>query len=371
MAEAEAILSDDSEIPDRDRLLYFMAKGLILHDLGRYEDSSRELLAASRLMERQELISMSQETASLVTSDQITDYKGEYAERLWVHTYLMMNFLVQYQYDSALVEARQAMKLFKKYPEALDQEVFTRALIALCFENVNLFNDAYIEYKKLPGIQNMPSAAPLMRRLAALSGLGDEAETWRRMIPAGMTADPPHRFQPELVLFIGSGKGPVKIESNIVLPPSIRLAFPQYQPRDPGISRIQIQGVPSSQIMRFSTDLNAVAEASLNARAAQMTVKLGARAAIKEAISQAVGHKNDDAVEFIVRAALFLMENADVRCWETLPASLTLVRVPIPPQIRSFTVEAGAGGKSRSEEIRMPEPPMKPGQRIFRSIRLK
>ena len=143
--EAADILREAEDIPERDRLLFFMEKGLVLHRLGRYQESSMALLQGSDLMNQQEVISISQQTGSLVTSELITEYKGEYNERLWVHTYLMMNYLLLYKYEQALVEANQALKLLLKYHEPLDGDYFTRALIALCYENLLELNDAYID----------------------------------------------------------------------------------------------------------------------------------------------------------------------------------------------------------------------------------
>jgi hypothetical protein len=82
-------------------------------------------------------------------NDMAATYKGEYCERLWIHTFLMMNFLLQYKYDSALVEAKQALEVFDKYPGSLEGDYFTRALIALCYENMNLWDDVRIEYEKI------------------------------------------------------------------------------------------------------------------------------------------------------------------------------------------------------------------------------
>jgi hypothetical protein len=62
-------------------------------------------------------------------NDLTATYKGEYSERLWVHTYLMINFLLQNRPDSALVEAKQALEIFDEYPDPLEGDLFTRALL--------------------------------------------------------------------------------------------------------------------------------------------------------------------------------------------------------------------------------------------------
>ena len=78
-----------------------MEKGLILHYLGEYEKSCDILLKASNLIKYQDQISISDQSSAVLINDKVTTYKGEYCERLWVHTFLMINFLLQQKNESA------------------------------------------------------------------------------------------------------------------------------------------------------------------------------------------------------------------------------------------------------------------------------
>ena len=89
-----------------------------------------------------------------MTTEWLTEYKGEYGERLLVHTYQMMNYLLIGKHEDALVEAKQALEIYGKYPSC-SNDYFTRALIAHCYEALGEINDAYIEYKKLSQIMNI------------------------------------------------------------------------------------------------------------------------------------------------------------------------------------------------------------------------
>ncbi len=367
-AAAEA-LADAGAVSRRDRLLYYMEKGVVLHHLGRYEESSRVLLAASRLMEEQEVISASRQTASMVTNDWVTEYKGEYSERLWVHTYLMMNFLLSYRFDAALVEAKQALKVMEAHPEALAGDYYTRALIGLCFEVLRDRDDAYIAYRKLAEDLPDPSGiAPVLYRLARGLGYGQEADRYRRMIPAGAsveTAGP----TAELVLFVSAGQGPVKVPGNIVLPPSIRFSFPQYRLRNgPAVQVLAYaEGRPLPGVA-VTTDVGSVARTALDARAAAMMAKETARAAVKEAVARAVEHNNDDIFGILVRAAFFLMEEPDTRGWETLPGTFQLARFTVPAGADRLTVRITGGGTRT--EIPLTGVRAAPGGWIFRSVRV-
>ena len=367
--DAVSALSDAKPFSRQDSLLVSMEKGLILHHLGRYEESVREFLKASKQMALQDIIRVGEQTLSLVTTDWVTEYKGEYSEQLWVHTYLMMNFLILRKHDSALVEAKKALKVLEKHPKPLSGDYFTRSLIALCYENVGEINDAYIEYRKLAKLMRDPSpvASPLYR-LGMRLGFSDEVRQYKKFIPKSTLSLLADRSSAELILFVGLGTGPVKVSDNIVAPPSIRLSFPSYSERSTGSAEVTVldssRRLPASVV---TTDMNAVARSSLKDRARKIIAKETARAAIKEAMARAVERKNDEIVGILLRAALFLMEEADTRCWQTLPASLKLLRVPVSRACNIKVVIRSPGGV---DEITLPDLKVYPGQRVYRSLRV-
>ncbi len=368
---AAGALSEAEEVEGRDRLLWLMEKGAILHYAGQYEKSTDALLAAARLMDQQDILNVGQQTASVVTNDWATEYKGEYSERLWVHTYLMMNFLMRYRYDSALVEAKKALKIFKDYPEPLERAYFTRALIALCFENVRLYNDAYIEYKKLAEALPEPAAvAPDLYRLARTLGFTDEAARYRRRVPASDPLASPDAA--EVVVFAGAGKGPVKVSGDIVVPPSIRFSFPRYVRRSPvvgaDLSLSDADGPLNGTLI--TTDITDVAEASLSARAAQLAFKETARAALNESVARAIERENDQLIGVLARAILFIMEEPDTRAWETLPGALTLARFRLPPGTHRHLVLRLADGPN-PQTMEIPELTLGARQRVYYILRAK
>ena len=360
-SRAVDILSDvdDSGL---SRLVYLMEKGLLLHQAGRYEDSVRELRKASDLIREQDIISAGQQASSLVVNEWVTEYKGEYCERLWVHTYLMMNYLLLGEYESALVEAKKAQKVYDQFPEALSEEYFTRALIALCYENLNEYNDAYIAYKKLAESMTNPSIVrPDIDRLAGMLGFDDEiSDTPQIVYTAADSA--------ELVLFVSLGKGPVKISGNIVLPPGIRFSFPRYKKQDEKVGRAEVFVFESrKQVISVETDVVGVAGNSLDERAKAIYLKEAARLAAKEVIIREAGKDRDNIVTVLLRLAFMLMEEPDTRSWQTLPAKLSLVKLPLEPGAHKIRVQIRGNGSVK--DIDLPEIEFYRGQRVFYSVR--
>jgi uncharacterized protein len=343
-AQAAGMLSDSEDFSGRDRLLYYIEKGLILHHSGNFKESIDILLKATALMKDQEVISAGEQTGSLVTSERITSYKGEYAERLLIHTYLIMNFLMINNHEGALVEAKQALEVFETYPDACRDDYFTRALVAHCYEAVGSINDAYIEYKKLAELMSDPS--PVAYKLCALGaqlGFEDEVAIYSKYLPPGEMFPAGSADAGELIVFISQGRSPVKIPHNIVVPPSIRFSFSTYKNRSGPFSPPSVQSSKTSgPVDMIATDVGAVLKVSLKERLAQVMAKETARVVAKEAIANNI---DNPLAEILVRAFFFIMEEPDTRSWQTLPAYLAVVRVPLQAGRHSILIsDASQGG---------------------------
>ncbi len=349
-------LSSITRVPERDRLLFDMEKGLILHHQGKYQESIDTLRQASAVMAEQEKIRIGEQSGSLVTSEKITEYKGEYAERLWVHTYLIMDYLMLGDHENALVEAKQALKIYSTYPEACANDYFTRALIAHCYEASGEINDAYIEYKKLA--QTMPDPSPVADKLYALGkrlGFYDEIEAYQGYLSPEDIKTLERDDYSEAILFIGQGQSPIKVPKNIVIPPSIRFSFPTYEDRGRGFFSPVIQASGAGPARLVTTSTAEVLKTSLEKRMTKVIAKETARAASKEVISQSI---DDPVVEILARAAFFVTEEPDTRCWQTLPAYLTLARLPTAPEAHSLHVT----GLNITGEVLMRQPGFEPGR---------
>ncbi|MBU0728594.1 MAG: hypothetical protein KKE17_07910 [Proteobacteria bacterium] len=370
VAGANQALAGMDDYPTRDRLLYHMERGTILFNLAAYEESVQEFLAASKLITEQEVISISRQTGSIVTSEWFTEYKGEYSERLWVHSYLMMNFLLLDQYEAALVEAKQALKLFAVFPDVLRKEYAARALIGSCYEFLLDYDDAYIEFKKL--FDDMPQKKNLARHLYGLAwrlGYKDDFGVYTPYLSAADMEKVQKADSTELIVFVEIGRAPVKVASNIIVPPSIRFSWPKYtsSPTDYGM-RVKNRDLEATG-MTVSTDMGALLRSSLSARAEIMIVKEAARVGVKEVIAQAVGRENGELAGAAVRLLFFLTEEADTRGWETLPGGLALVRIPLLPGKHRIELDVFGGAGGSLGNIILPEFEIQKGQKIFKSVR--
>lgn len=340
--------AERDQIPARDTLLLHLERGLMLHRAGDYERSAQAFVEADRLIEASETISLSGQATALLSNDWSQAYPGEYSERLWSHSYAMMSFLMAGRAQGAAVEARRALKVLEAYPEALSGAHFSRALIGLSFEMAGQYNDAYVAYRALH--RQLPESRALALatyRAARAVASSDGVAEWRDRVPAPLWQAYANSG-PEAVLLLSAGRAPVKISSSLVYYDE-RLSFPAYLPNNHRFAELQIrdgQGV-AQPFERVSTDTYAVSVAALDRRGAKMLAKAALRGKIKHELVDDLADRDETAAQ-VLNLVFFLLEEADTRSWQSLPARLTLARVPLRPGQSELQVQLGGERRTLS-----------------------
>lgn len=345
--EAALVTLDTESVSNRDRLLAYLDKGLIAHTAGDYEQSIDAFKSASDLLDRLDFISVKEQSVSLVSNEWATTYKGEYSERLWIHTFQMMNFLLLNQPESAAVEARQAVQLYEEYGDSLKTDWYSRALIAMSFESVAQYDSAHIEYKKL--LDDSGRDTGIARRAwlnAKRLGREADAATFKNLMSGtGNTAS----GKGELIVFVQAGSIPRKRAGELYLSPELYAAFPVYADYyrndvDVSASVDALTGdALTSDIDSVNTQLVNVSKAALAARGKKIAAKQLVRIAAKQEIRRSLSRRSED-LGGLVSAALFILEQADTRSWETLPSQLVLVQVPLEPGQHDVQLSVRLGG---------------------------
>ena len=341
------VLASD-KVAERDRLVALMEGGLIAQSAGRIDDSIRQLREAAELIERIDAVYVGEQGAALVVNDRVTRYRGEYAERLWIRTVQMLNYLVLGDWQGAAVEARQAIEVFERYGEPLAGDVFTRALLARVLDAAGDPGAAAIEYGyafERSGGQS--SVAALARPAALRAGRPEDVKRYDEVLSRATAevarAATPRSGQGSLLLVVATGQVPPKRAGNLFLAPDLRISFPYY----PDYVRsafgdtleVRVDGERAA-MAPIVTRLGTVAEASLAARAKQVAARQTLRAVTKQGIGAAASKENE-ALGVLVGAALMLLEEADTRSWQTLPGRWALVEQVLPAGEHRLEVQAG------------------------------
>jgi hypothetical protein len=332
----------EASVSRRDKLLLYLDRGLVAQATGRYEDSIVAFERAIVLVDQLDYLSVRDQSAAIVSSDWATRYSGEYSERLWIHTFQMINYLMLDLPQGAAVEARRAVALYERHGDVFKQDVFTRSLMAMSFLAADQTDSAYVEYRKL-------------------------AEDFGDPLP-----EPLGRDQGELVLFVATGFIQPKLPGDLFIDLNARISFPFYAEtfeRPPGI-RVY-DGDRSLPVERADTALVSIASKALAARGKAIAARQALRIAAKYNIADAIENE-DELAGGIARLFLFAIEQADTRSWETLPAFLSLIRVRLPSgeQSLSLQVDNRGSASSRIQQRRELKFDLAPGERVFRLIRL-
>ncbi|MFK7859487.1 MAG: hypothetical protein AB8B64_11710 [Granulosicoccus sp.] len=299
---------NEADVSRRDKLLLLLDTALVAQAAGRYEQSIVAFEDAYQLIEQLDYISARDQSAALISNDWAIRYSGEFSERLWIHTFQMINYLLLDQPTGAAVEARRAVALYEEHGDVLANDFFTRYLMALSFESAGQYDSAGVEYRKL----------------------ADKLDT--------DTLGVDRTSRRELIVLVATGFIEPKLPGDLIVDINARVSFPYYPDiadRAPDIN--VVTGTQTLESRRIDTQLLPIARSALAKRGKSIAARHALRLAAKYSLAQSL-EEQDPLAGAIARLFLFAIEQADTRSWETLPAHLSLIRVALPPDAASVTV---------------------------------
>ena len=409
------------EVEDRsqkglNRLVYQLEAAMVLHTEGDLERSN-EIFSRSedtiRTYEEKAVVSISDtaaQGASLLVNEKTIPYQGEGFEKVLIHTYKGLNDLLLREYEEARVEIRRSFarqqenrkrneeEIERLEEEARNNRLETRSMLrdvesyysdqseilnrvdnpyedpfayylsALVYELNGEFNDAYVDLQKVQEIRpGVPCVENDLLRMAKLSGLKDAYRSWSESL--NRTARFADREQEgEIILFFQCGMAPRKEELKLALPiPEVglvSLALPKYEAVPSRIAQVALYGSDGTFKGEtwVLTDLEAIAVRNLDDRMPILILKQVLRATAKGALAMTASDQGGLAAAIAVNLFNLVTEQADLRCWTTLPANLQVARLALQQgrhdlvlafqdaskgrvQEQPFSVDVGAGGK--------------------------
>ena len=382
---------------DKSRLLYLLQQGVVQQMLGNY-DVSNENFENAYLYTQDVKKSFSDQALGLLTNPMTMPYLGEDFEVVLIHYYKALNYLMLRNYDNALVECRrlniELNELNDKYQfrkNRYRRDAFALNLMGIIFEATGNTNDAFIsyrnayeaydeDYRKYFAVQPPEQLKADLLRTAYKMGFTDEARRYEELF--GMKYKP-EAHDAELVFFWMNGLGPVKDEwsINFVIVKgdgglvtfvndetgmsfpfnlgregektamklgdlkAIRIAFPKYLARKPIYTDAELIAGDNAPVrLEQAENVNDIAFSTLEDRMVREFATSLLRFALKQTAEETVRNKNEGlgAVLSLVNAAT---EKADTRNWQTLPYSISYVRVPIPTGETRLKLNCSAPGK--------------------------
>lgn len=378
---ADAVLNKNKKAAkDKNRLLYFLQKGVVLQLLGRYEESNQFFEEAYLFTEDLQK-NFALDAVSLFTNPNVKPYRGEDFEVVMIHYYKALNYLFLGKSEESLIECRRMnIKLnefndrYSKRKNRYKRDAFILNLMGIVYEVNGEVNNAYISYRNAVeayeedysphfGIKPPKQLIRDLMRTAYLNGFKDDLAGYEQKY--GLRYEHQVRNKGDLIFFWHNGLGPVKDEwslnffivkgkgglvtfvnedMGLTFPfmmdggsgggglgdlKFVRVAFPKYRERESYYRSAEITVNTARYPLEISENINAIAFTVLEDRMVRELANSLLRLAIKQAAEQAVRNKNQN-IGALLSVANALSEKTDARNWQTLPYHISYARIPLP-----------------------------------------
>lgn len=355
----------------RDRLLFLMEKGMLLHLSGAWRESNAALEEADRLSDELFTRSLSAAGMSYLTGDAVIPYAGEDYELAYLNFYKALNYLALGELDEARVECRRVDEKLQLLNQGYGgsntyrESPLLRLLTGLIYEAQGEWNDAFIAYRKAldayratTTVYRVSVPELLWSRLletARRSGLDDEYRQLLNEAPAGVATTA--RETALIAVLIGDGLLPLRREGAIIVPSPqgfpIKLAWPRLEGR--GCSTAPVTLTLDGQVQEdpaLAESLTAVARQSLEDKKGRTIAKLLARAVAKQVAAAQVEQQWGALAGFGAQVAALLAENADLRGWSSLPGAIRLALLPVSPGEHRLVLAKGEQWEEHQLNVR-------------------
>lgn len=374
----------------KDRLLRHMEMGMVYYMDGNFRQSIREWLRAEEMIEefdRRPVISLrevGEGASSLALNDYFITYQGMSYERVLLHIYLSLAYLMCADYDEARVELKKAEQAQKNALERIEkrEDAIRRdsgVAVGIKTELLNVY-DTRMGISSTHGY-NPAVLNPLVYYLSGwlynVQGYPDEALIdFRRIRDMGVRQECIREEMESISLDVTgvSQKGRRRgnecdlliIFQDGIIPPLEEIRVPFIMDDALLMISIPIYGEDSLPSNRLHVSVSGLdvetcdlfdvyfsARVSLRERALGIAFREAARLAFKGAMSLNLSKKGGDFPNLFSNLYNVLSERADLRSWLTLPAVIQIGRMRIPPGRHILDLSFEADGMRSKREIEL------------------
>ncbi len=383
----------------KDRLLNLLERALILHLDGRWRESNAVFEQAERLSADLYTRSVSEAALSLVSNDEQIAYRAAPYELALVPYYRALNYAALGERDEAVVEARKATLLLRDYKDLvraalaegdtalsdapLEDHAFLHYLQGMLFEWGGELDDAFIAYRDAArayratagrlAVVTPPWLGEDLLRVGLAGGFAEELEELRREDP-GLLPEHLPRDEPggRVVLLLESGFVPRKISVPVDVPIFktdrydndltfavalrgryfsgwssgtkiaywLRFALPELEETPPPArgARVTAGVVGAHAVAVPVEDVAGRARLFFEQAQGKIVLKTIARALAKYGMKKKADEQGKVA-GFLANLLGAATEQADTRSWLTLPHTILMARLTLPPGEYDLRVE--------------------------------
>jgi len=338
-SKAEAEL-DITTINEKDRVLFLMERGTIRQAAGDYQGSANDFILAAEILKDLETYSVSKGAASLVINDNVQSFMGAPFERTLLHDLTALNHLALGDWDNAAVESRKIINSLSEekrgdYPE----DGFSRYIAGLGLELIDDRSNAALQYRLADELLPDISIEETGLLSDTIENKAANADNWPT----------------ELVCVLLLGRSP---SGNEMVHNYGYYDFNRH-------AEISVDGRYLGRSFPLS-DTAQLALTTMHQQAVAKAVKTTSRIVLKESVAHAVDHEYGPGWGALVRLIFIaLLEQPDIRRWETLPRQLHIARVPCPPDLNEFNLFIKNQRGTLIQKIKMDYPITRIGNTFF------
>ena len=353
----------------KDQLLFMMEAGYALHIAEKYEDSNNVLLKAAKIAQVKP-ISVTQEVGALLVNQTVTNYRGEDFEKVLVHMYLGINYLMTKNYEDAAIEFKavnnELLKIKTEKGEArYKQNVMAKYLTAIAHElraDMNNSDEdreyAEVEYKQILNIKpDLQMARIDLNNLAAVknSPLGELVVIFQagrspiKISRGKLLDDPGMKTAVDLSLGAQSLAAGVTIGAIMTAINTAENPLPKFRIQSNKTKYLKIAVLGQQVNTEMLENIEYTAMKNLEDDYGRLKGKIAGSIVLKAIASIGAGIAAEELTRKLSKgntglsslmgllvgggtgAALFATIKPDLRCWHFLPANLQLARMRLQP----------------------------------------
>ncbi len=363
--KALEVLKPLAEQESDDQLVYLLDYGMALHLAGQYKESNRIFLKADDIAAIKDYHSISRIAGSILLNEGMVQYKGDDFEKVFIHVYLALNYLMLNELDEALVEARRVNTILTKFRDEAKrpytQNGLATYLSGAMWEADHKWDDAYISYKQsFKFLGDKKILEKDLIRSAKLAQRLDDLEDWIKKFKKTKAEILPTPQQGEIVFIYQQGRGPIK-QPNPQFDRIPKL-YPQVSLAQKAKIFVDGKDVGTTEEIYSVTN---VAIKTLDDQYAGLIAKRAAGIAAKYVVADQISKKNE-TLGALAWIGMNLMDQADLRQWSNLPNGFQIIRIPVNPGEHDVAAKSlNANGVVLNEELKPTKIKVRAGQKAF------
>lgn len=381
--------SEQPDGKDDDDALFLLDRSMIQQQLTRYEDASRDLQTADKAVEMLDFTrSTADEIGRYLFSDDVGEYKARPFEKLLINTMNIVAYLARGDLGGAKVEARRLAIMQKYLRESEDAPTAGMLgpgsyLAGFVFEMSGEVDEALRYYDEALGVTSYTTLHEPIRRLSERSAYRSPRIT---PLLAEKAQSLPENSG-ELLVIVNHGRVPAlkaeRVPIGLALtygalflaPAQITSArrmagqglvtwvnYPDLEGPPIPVSPAQVSVDGRAALVDTTTNVDALVRAAYEKSKgpviASAITRMLVRGAVGAGVGTGVGKSSGSGaagmfVALAAQAAMVAADTPDTRCWSTLPARISIVRMRVPAG--KHRVQAVVQGVSRSQDIDVPK----------------